>query len=206
MPGFLKRIVATALLMAAGCAGLNAQSVTTSTVTQSQPWNFTKQAFDANGAPLTGPSRSVRRSITSSATAPGTTPSGPVTIDDTLSPNLSYVNPSITAPPGWTWTTPPYSVGNQETYSNPGFGPGLSFTVNVPVGGAAAIGHVGWGRHFANSGGKSCLWNSAPPSRRQCKNYVLGIGDVGHMQQWRSVAALHWFGFDYADFATSCTL
>jgi hypothetical protein len=140
MPGFLKRIVAAALLMAAGSAGLDAQSVTISTVTQSQPWNFTKQAFDANGAPVTAPVAIGQTINYVLSYSPGTTPSGPVTIDDTLSPNLSYVNPSITAPPGWTWTTPPYSVGNQETYSNPGFGPGLSFTVNVPVGGAATTG------------------------------------------------------------------
>ena len=143
MPGFLKRIVATALTMAAGCAGLSAQSVSTTAVTQSQPWNFTKQAFDANGAPLTGPVAVGQTINYVLSYSPGTTPSGPVTIDDTLSPNLSYVNPSITAPPGWTWTTPPYSVGNHETYSNAGFGPGLSFTVNVPVGGVGDAGNPG---------------------------------------------------------------
>jgi uncharacterized repeat protein (TIGR01451 family) len=97
------------------------------------PPSVTKQALGPNGAPLTGPV-SVGQTIQYVLSYnPGTSPLSQVTIDDTLSPNLVYVNPSIVAPPGWSWTTPPYGVGNHEVYSNPGFGPGTSFIVNVPV-------------------------------------------------------------------------
>ena len=66
---------------------------------------------------------------------PGTSALGSVTIDDTLSSNLTYVNPSVVMPPGWTSNpSTPYSIGNHTQYSNPGFGPGTSFIINVPVG------------------------------------------------------------------------
>jgi hypothetical protein len=99
----------------------------------STPPTFTKQAFDANGAPLTGPpqvGQSINYVLSYSG---GTSALGPVTIDDTLSANQTYVNSSIVAPPGWISTLPGYYPGNHETYSNPGFGPGTSFIVNVPV-------------------------------------------------------------------------
>jgi hypothetical protein len=112
------------------------------------PPAFTKQALDANGAPLTGPvavGQTIQYVLGYSAS---TLPAGPLTIGDTLSANLAYVNPSIVAPPDWSWTpgpgpTPPvpYSIGNQETYNNPGFAPGLGFILNVTVGvGQAAAG------------------------------------------------------------------
>lgn len=65
---------------------------------------------------------------------PGASNSGPVTIKDTLSANLTFVAP-IKAESKWTWTTPPYPAGgNTKTYSHPGFGPGLSVTIDVPTG------------------------------------------------------------------------
>jgi hypothetical protein len=97
-----------------------------------QPWDFTKQALDANGAALVG-SVAVGQTIQYVLSyKPGASSSGPVNIVDDLSSNLAYVNQSIVAPPGWTWTKPEYN-GNHEVYSNPGFGPGTSFIVNVPV-------------------------------------------------------------------------
>src|SRR6202030_2024215 len=94
---------------------------------------FTKQAFDANGAPLTGPvsvGQTIQYALSYSS---GSFSLSPATIDDTLSPNLAYVNPSIIAPPGWTWNpSTPYSIGNHTQYSNAGFGPGTSFIINVP--------------------------------------------------------------------------
>lgn len=103
---------------------------------------FIKQALGPNGQPLTGPV-SVGQSIQYVLFYNSSTPLGSVTINDTLSSNLSYVNPSIVAPPGWTWTQPPYSVGNHETYSHAGFGPGTSFIVNVPVSDRAQVGQTG---------------------------------------------------------------
>jgi uncharacterized repeat protein (TIGR01451 family) len=140
MLGLLTKIVISALTLMASVAAVCAQQVSTSAAAPPQLWNFTKQAFDTSGAPLSGPVAIGQTINYVLSYNPGTTAAGPVTIDDTLSPNLTYVNPSITAPPGWTWTTPPYVSGNHETYSNAGFGPGLAFTLNVPVGDAAASG------------------------------------------------------------------
>src|ERR1041384_8639305 len=71
---------------------------------------FTKQAFDANGQPLTGPlsANSVVNFVLSYNY--GNAPAGAVTIDDTLSSSLAYVNPSISAA-GWNYPLVPYSVG-----------------------------------------------------------------------------------------------
>src|ERR1700688_1154166 len=113
----------------------------------STPPTFTKQAFDANGAPLTGPPQVGQTINYVLSYSGGTSALGPVTIDDTLSANQTYVNSSIVAPPGWTWTLPGYSPGNHETYSNPGFGRGTTFIGNVPVtqfGQAAASGGDGF--------------------------------------------------------------
>jgi hypothetical protein len=143
MPGLFSKFVSSALAVLASIAAACAQQVSTTAAAPPQPWNFTKQAFDVSGAPLTGPVAIGQTINYVLSYSPGTTASGPVTIDDTLSPNLSYVTPSIIAPPGWTWTMPAYSVGNHETYSNAGIGPGLAFTLNVPVGDAAASGPGG---------------------------------------------------------------
>jgi hypothetical protein len=104
---------------------------------------FTKQAFDANGAPLTG-SVSVGQTIQYVLSYnSGSFSLSPATIDDNLSPNLAYVTPSIIAPPGWTWNpSTPYSIGNHTQYSNAGVGPGTSFMINVPV---AQLGQAGAG-------------------------------------------------------------
>jgi hypothetical protein len=110
-----------------------APAITPAPTNGTPPLRFTKQALDANGVPLTGPpsvGQTIQYVLSYNAV---TSPLGFVTVDDTLSPNLAYVNPSIAAPPGWTWSLPPYSVGNHETYSNRVFGPGMSFVVNVPV-------------------------------------------------------------------------
>src|SRR5947209_10849493 len=83
------------------------------------PPTFSKQAFDTSGAPLTGPvsvGQTIQYVLSYST---GTSPLSQVTIDDILSSNLTYVDPSIVAPPGWTWTLPGYSPGNYAVYSNP---------------------------------------------------------------------------------------
>jgi uncharacterized repeat protein (TIGR01451 family) len=130
MRALVSRVAMLALAAALGNAALtnagHAQGVST-------PPAFIKQALDANGASLTGPvsvGQTIQYVLSYNS---GTSPLGAVTINDTLSSNLAYVNSSIVAPPGWTWTLPGYSPGNHETYSNPGFGPGTSFIMNVPV-------------------------------------------------------------------------
>jgi hypothetical protein len=113
----------------------------------STPPTFTKQALDANGTPLTGPPQAGQTIHYVLSYSGSTSALGPITIDDTLSANQTYVNSSIVAPPDWIWTLPGYNPGNHETYSNPGFGPGTSFIVNVPVaqlGQAAASGGDGF--------------------------------------------------------------
>ena len=101
----------------------------------SNPYGFEKKAEKPDGTPWTGPVNEgdIIRYVLSYK--PGTVNSGPVSIVDTLSPSLSYVAPT-TAGAGWTWSTTPYSVGNQETYSNPGFGPETGFvdiTIAAPA-------------------------------------------------------------------------
>ncbi len=81
---------------------------------RAQSQDFTKTAYrldasgnpvlDSNGdpVPVTGPIHpgdKIQYVLTYKPPANG--PSGPVTITDTLSPNQSYINPSIAAP-GWT--------------------------------------------------------------------------------------------------------
>jgi hypothetical protein len=143
MWGLFIKLACAALGIAVGVVPSSAQIVSTTALSQEQPWNFSKQAFDANGAPFSGPVAVGQTINYVLSYQPGGSASGPVTITDTLSPNLSYVNPSISAPPGWSWTMPPYNIGNSETYSNPGIGPGMAFTLNVPVGDAAATGTTG---------------------------------------------------------------
>jgi hypothetical protein len=135
---------ALALAAAIGSAAVPDTGHAQAVPTPPTPPTFTKQAFDANTElPLTGPPVSVGQTIEYVLSyKPGTAPTGPVTIDDTLSSALAYVGP-ILAPPGWTWTLPPYSVGNHEVYSNSGFGPGTSFIVNVPVSQLAQVGQTG---------------------------------------------------------------
>lgn len=69
---------------------------------------------------------------------------GPMTITDVMSANQTYVADSIEAPPGWSWTTPPYAApGNQTAYSHAG-PTGTTVSVSVPITGGAAVG-VGTG-------------------------------------------------------------
>jgi hypothetical protein len=93
------------------------------------PYKFEKKAYKPDGTPWSGPVNVGDTVKYVLSYKPGTTNSGPVTIDDTLSPNQTYVAP--TQGPGWTWGSSPYSVGNQEKYVNPGFGPGNSVNVTV---------------------------------------------------------------------------
>ena len=96
------------------------------------PYHFKKEAFKPDGTPWTGPVNvgDIIKYVLSYK--PGTTNSGPVTIDDTLSPNLQYVPPTQASDSGWAWSSSPYSIGNHETYSHPGFGPNTG-TVKVKV-------------------------------------------------------------------------
>lgn len=140
MRALVSRVAMLALVAAIGNAAVtdpgHAQGA-------SIPPAFTKQALDNNGVPLAGPvsvGQTIQYVLSYNS---GTSPLGAVTINDTLSSNLAYVNSSIVAPPGWTWTLPGYSPGNQEVYSNSGFGPGTSFIVNVPVADLAQAGPPG---------------------------------------------------------------
>lgn len=93
--------------------------------------DFTKTAYDENGAPVTGPvliGQTIEYVLRYKRPMTGT--SGPATIVDTLSASQTYVAGTIVAP-GWTPSTPEYNA-NQETYSSPGFGPG-AFTLTVPA-------------------------------------------------------------------------
>jgi hypothetical protein len=99
------------------------------------PYNFEKKAYKPDGTPWTGPVNvgdTIKYVLTYK---PGITNSGPITITDTLSPNLSYAAPT-NASPGWTWGSSPYAVGNVETYSHPGIGPGFINLSAVHAGGA----------------------------------------------------------------------
>jgi hypothetical protein len=98
------------------------------------PWKFEKKAYKPDGTAWTGPAQvgDIIKYVLSYR--PGASNSGPVTIKDTLSANLTFVAP-IKAESKWTWTTPPYPAGgNTTTYSHLGFGPGLSVTIDVPTG------------------------------------------------------------------------
>jgi hypothetical protein len=97
------------------------------------PYQFKKEAFKPDGTPWTGPVNvgDIIKYVLSYK--PGTTNSGPVTIDDTLSPNLKYVAPTKASDALWTWGSAPYSIGNHELYKHPGFGPSLvKVTVTGP--------------------------------------------------------------------------
>lgn len=94
------------------------------------PYQFKKEAFKPDGTPWVGPVHAGDIIKYVLSYKPGTTNSGPVTIDDTLSPNQTYVPPTKASDSGWTWGSSPYSVGNHEQYKHPGFGPN---TVKVTV-------------------------------------------------------------------------
>ncbi|MEI9886714.1 MAG: DUF5979 domain-containing protein [Rhizomicrobium sp.] len=113
------------------------------TTTATSP-DFTKTAYkvdssgnlvlDSNGdpVPFTGPVHpgdQIEYVLTYKPPAIGS--SGPVTITDTLSPNQTYVDPSIQAA-GWTYPTPGYA-GNTETYTRAGSGAPTGFVLTVPA-------------------------------------------------------------------------
>jgi hypothetical protein len=101
------------------------------------PYDFKKEAFKPDGTPWTGPVHAGDIIKYVLSYKPGPTNSGPVTIDDTLSPNQTYLPPTKASDSGWTWGSSPYSNANHETYSHPGFGPGTG-TVKVTVTGLPA--------------------------------------------------------------------
>jgi hypothetical protein len=101
------------------------------------PYDFKKEAFKPDGTPWTGPVHAGDIIKYVLSYKPGPTNSGPVTIDDTLSSNQTYLPPTKASDSGWTWGSSPYSVGNHETYTHPGFGPGTG-TVKVTVTGLPA--------------------------------------------------------------------
>ncbi len=116
MKNIFKKVVLGFSLALAAVTFVKAQ-----TVDPTNPYAFEKKAYKPDGTPWVGPVNvgDIIKYVLSYK--PGAAPSGPVTIDDTLSPNLSYVAPTVG--PGWTWGSAPYSVGNHETYSSTGFGP-----------------------------------------------------------------------------------
>lgn len=92
---------------------------------------FYKEAYDQNGVQITGPvsvGQVIQYVLRYARPLSGSI--GPSTITDTLSAGQSYVPNSIVAP-GWSYSTPEY-LGNQETYSSPGFG-SSAFTMTVPA-------------------------------------------------------------------------
>jgi hypothetical protein len=117
-----------------------AASVDPASAQPANPYDFKKEAFKPDGTPWTGPvmQGDIIKYVLSYK--PGPTNSGPVTIDDTLSPNQTYVPPTKASDSGWTWGSSPYSTGNHETYKHPGFGPGTG-KVKVTVAGPAAPTH-----------------------------------------------------------------
>ncbi len=101
------------------------------------PITLTKEALDESGNPISG-TLTVGDTINyvlSYSGAPNSPPLSNVTIDDVLSPNQTYVDGSIVAPPGWSWTTPPYASGNHTQYSHSGGAAPTSFAMNVAVSG-----------------------------------------------------------------------
>ncbi|MEI9990601.1 MAG: DUF5979 domain-containing protein [Rhizomicrobium sp.] len=150
-------------------------------VTSSTSPDFTKTAYqvdssgnlvlDSNGnpVPFTGSVHvgdEVEYVLTYKVPTTGAT--GPVTITDTLSANQTYVDPSIQAPPGWTYPTSPGYPGNAETYSNPGMGPGTGFTMTVvPIGPAVGLAGNSTGDGFqpipvAAAGHIYSVWHHMP--------------------------------------------
>jgi Domain of unknown function DUF11 len=123
---FKKAILGLSLALAA------VTFVKAQTVDPTNPYAFEKKAYKPDGTPWVGPVNvgDIIKYVLSYK--PGAAPSGPVTIYDTLSPNLSYVAPTVG--PGWTWGASPYSSGNHETYSSTGFGPGTG-SVKVKISG-----------------------------------------------------------------------
>lgn len=109
---------------------------TAQTVDPANPYAFEKKAYKPDGTPWVGPVNvgDIIKYVLSYK--PGAAPSGPVTIDDTLSPNQTYVAPTTATDSLWTWGSSPYSTGNHEQYKHPGFAPG-SGVVNVTVTGVA---------------------------------------------------------------------
>lgn len=101
-----------------------AASVDPAPAQPANPYDFKKEAFKPDGTPWAGPvmQGDIIKYVLSYK--PGPTNSGPVTIDDTLSPNQTYLPPTKASDPGWTWGSSPYSNSNHETYKHPGFGPG----------------------------------------------------------------------------------
>ena len=126
----LRTIASKLVIIATLVLGLNAVAQA-QTVDPANPWGFEKKALKPDGTPWTGPVNvgDIVKYVLSYK--PSTTPSGPVTIDDTLSPNLTYVAP--TTGPGWTWSSSPYSVGNHEQYKSTGFGPGTSISATLTI-------------------------------------------------------------------------
>jgi uncharacterized repeat protein (TIGR01451 family) len=120
-----KTIIGFAVLLSAVTA-THAQ-----TVDPANPYAFEKKAYKPDGTPWTGPVNvgDIIKYVLSYK--PGAANSGPATIDDTLSPNQTYVAPTVG--PGWVWSSAPYSTGNHETYNSAGFGPGTG-SVNIKVG------------------------------------------------------------------------
>lgn len=120
----MSKLAAVLTVLVINTVGASAQQVD-----PANPYGFEKKAVNADGTPYVGPPN-VGDTINYVLTyKPGTASSGPVTIEDQLSPNLSYTGPT-TSSPGWTWGSSPYATGNKETYVNTGFGPN-SVTVKV---------------------------------------------------------------------------
>jgi Domain of unknown function (DUF5979)/Domain of unknown function DUF11 len=111
-----------------------AASVDQAVAQPANPYQFEKKAFKPDGTPWSGPVHpgDIIKYVLSYK--PGTSNSGPVTIDDTLSPNQTYLTPTKASDPSWTWGGSPYSTGNHETYKHPGFGPSTG-KVKVTVSG-----------------------------------------------------------------------
>ena len=111
-------------------------SIAPASAESANPYSFEKKAYKPDGTPWTGPVNvgDIIKYVLSYQ--PGSSNSGPVTIDDTLSPNLSYVAPTKASDSSWTWGTAPYATGNHEPYNHPGFGPGAG-SVKVTVTGNA---------------------------------------------------------------------
>lgn len=128
MKNIFKKVVLGFSLALAAVTFVKAQ-----TVDPANPYAFEKKAYKPDGTPWVGPVNigDIVKYVLSYK--PGAAPSGPVTIDDTLSPNLNYSGPTRASDPLWTWGTTPYSNGNKETYAHPGFGPGTG-TVSVLAG------------------------------------------------------------------------
>ncbi len=105
------------------------------------PFEFEKKAYKPDGTPWTGPVNVGDTVKYVLSYKPGASAPTPVTIDDTLSPNQSYVAPTTATDPLWTWGSSPYAIGNHEQYNHPGFAPGTgAWSVKLTVSGTAAPG------------------------------------------------------------------